>query len=154
MDHNEIKDDETSHHDKDKLIEGLYTQDEAARLIEINQLRGKLLNLLTQSETGSLVIPEKAPDKMLMMALIDGSEKQVITKVKLRAAKKAMDKESESADLVAKALMAFRPSPVVPAAAIERELPKDFDYDSPDIPGQTDIGNIQISPELFKVRTT
>jgi len=121
----------------------LFDDDDADELQRIQNLRVQLSKKLTMDEVGGLKIPEKTADKVLLAQLLDGSERLIMTKARLKVASKTTDELGNLADAVAKALKGFKPSTHT-ALPMEREIPGEF-LRIDTVPGEMDIGNIPMT---------
>lgn len=126
----------------------LFDDDDTIELQRIQQLRIDLTKKMTMDETGALKLPEKSADKVLLAQLLDGSERLIMTKARLKVASKTTDELGNLADAVAKALKGFKPSSHV-ALPMEREIPATY-LQVDTVPGEMDIGNIPMTVDQLQ----
>lgn len=123
----------------------LFDEKDADALEEIQDIRAGLTNLLTRDEEGKLRVPDKTSDKVLLAQLLDGRERLIMTKTRLKSIEKEAESAGNLADVVAKALHSFK-AVSKPATASEREIPAEY-LAIQDVPGEMEIGNLPLSIE-------
>lgn len=128
-----------------KARSALFDEPDENELDEITQIRKDLTNALIRDENGKLVIPDKTSDKVLLAQLLDGRERQVMTKARLKISSNTNDELGSLADIVAQSLRKFRPAKER-ASADDRVIPDEM-LNITLVPGETDIGNIGLTKE-------
>ena len=121
----------------------LFDEHEESELQDIQNIRKNLTSLLITGEDGKMKIPGSTSDKVLLAQLLDGRERQVLTKARLKIASKAEENTGNLADVVAKALRGFK---TVARAALpsEREIPGEL-LQIDVVPGEMEIGNLPMT---------
>lgn len=127
-----------------KARDALFDDEDAASLREIQDLRKQLTNKLTRTEDGKLFVPDKTSDKVLLAQLIDGTERLIMTKARLKISSKTEEALGDLNDVVCQALKGFHARARIPATAEERTIPADY-LKIDDVPGEMDIGNIPMT---------
>ncbi len=122
----------------------LFDEAEETELSDIQAIRKDLTNLLVRDETGKLKVPEKTADKVLLAQLLDGRERQVLTKARLKIASKTEENAQDLRASVAEALRTFRTS-AKPATPNDRIIPEEILNSITPVPGEMSIGNIPMS---------
>lgn len=121
----------------------IFDEKDTVELDDIQKLRKDLTKILTTNEEGKLKIPEKSADKVLLAQLLDGSERLIMTKARLKVASKTTDELGNLADAVAKTLRGFKPSTIA-ALPTDRDIPAEY-LRIDVVPGEMDIGNLPMS---------
>lgn len=122
----------------------LFDAEEETELSDIQAIRKDLTNLLIKDETGKLKVPEKTADKVLLAQLLDGRERQVLTKARLKIASKSEENAQDLRANVAEVLRAFKSS-AKPATPGDRNIPEEILKAVTPVPGEMSIGNIPMS---------
>ena len=126
--------------------DSIYEASEDAILIENRTLRQQLIKLLVINEAGQVQVPKSTSEKLLLDRLLNGVDKEVTTRAKLRIASKSSDELGNLAGAVAKALRSHNVNKSRVAHPSERVLPADIKVYDP-IPGEMDIGTKTFSVE-------
>lgn len=114
--------------------------EEDKTLKEIREIRMGLTKLLTRDDEGNLVIPKSTSEKVLLTGLLDGIEREVLTRARLKV---SSDEAAATTDLkgaMVEMLKAHAARRARPAAAEERVLPEIVRPENV-VPGEMDIGN-------------
>lgn len=119
--------------------DSIYEASEDAILIENRLLRQQLIKLLVTNESGQVQVPKSTSEKLLLDQLLNGVDKEVTTRAKLRIASKTSDELGNLAGAVAKALRSHNVSRSRQASPEDRVLPDSIKVYDP-IPGEMDIG--------------
>lgn len=127
-----------------KARDALFDDEDADSLREIQNLRKQLTDKLTKTEDGRLFVPDKTSDKILLAQLIDGRERLIMTKARLKISSKTEETLGDLNDIVCQALKGFHARARVPATAEERSIPAEY-LKIEDVPGEMDIGNIPMT---------
>lgn len=85
----------------DKTNEDLFPLIDARRLEYVNHVRESLVKEIV---TDKIKIPEERGNKELLVSLLDGMERTVFNKAKIKTDKKAADNASEASALIANVL--------------------------------------------------
>ena len=126
----------------------LFDEDDEQELKEITRIRKDLTKLLTTDENGKTRVPGSTSDKVLLAQLLDGRERQVMTKGRLAIAAKTEQNVGNLADVVAQALRGFKTGNA-PARPVEREIPAEY-LQIEAVPGEMDIGNLPMTIDDLK----
>lgn len=124
----------------------LFDEEDIAVLNEIKAKRKELLNEL--SKPGKL-IPESTGEKIMLMQLIDGMEKQVFTKTRLKISSKIEEKSNNLAAMVASVLLQTKIERPEVGRPRDLKLDADLKHSNP-VPGMGDIGVIPVRYEDVK----
>ncbi len=119
--------------------DSIYEASEDSILVENRILRQQLIKLLVTGESGQLQVPKSTSEKVLLDQLLNGVDKEVTTRAKLRIASKTSDELGNLAGAVAKALRSHNVTKSCHAAAENRVLPANIKVYDP-VPGEMDIG--------------
>lgn len=122
-----------------KTKDEVFDEVDKARIDKVQNLREELIGLLTKDESGKTRIPGSTSDKVLLAALLDGTDRVVLTKARLKAASKENESLGNLAGAVAQALKSFNVSKARTSSLESRDLPGDFKLIDP-VPGEMDIG--------------
>lgn len=125
-----------------------YTPEEDDILTQNRVLRQQLVNLLVKDEGGKLVIPGKSADKILLDQLLNGVDKDVHMRAKLRIATKANDNLSDMRAMTAKLLLSHRNQARDTAPESARVLDDSF-IPTDVVPGETSQGVETFSIDEF-----
>lgn len=123
--------------------DGVFSKADREELEELRLLRKDLVRMMTRDESGNLTLPDKTSDKVLLAQLLDGSERMIMTKARLKVASKTSDGLGNLADAVAKALKGFKPAASI-ASPSDRVIPGEYLHVET-VPGEMDIGNLPMT---------
>ena len=123
----------------------IFTPDEGAELVNTQDVRKRLIKNLAAEDVN--VMSLSGPDKILLLGLLDGSDRSTFTRAKLRNDKQRDENNADVVKLVAETLKSINTKTYrAPASSAEREIPSSIP--KPDFkPGETDIGNTPLTPE-------
>lgn len=111
--------------------------DEDLMILETTRrVRTKLIDKLTN---GGEKLPDDKSDKALLVALMDGADKQVFTKAKIKAAEGANEALGSLTELATKVLLSRKHKVRAPRPYNELTEPEGVSF-RPPAPGETDIG--------------
>lgn len=119
--------------------DGIFTSEENEILTENRRLRQMLIGILTKDETGKTRVPGSTSDKVLLDSLLNGVDKEITTRAKLRVATKANDTTANLLALATSALTSHKVPARRHATPEERTMPDNIVVDNP-IAGETTIG--------------
>lgn len=118
----------------------LFDEADQAELDDIRSVRMRLMSTLSTAEKP---IPESSAEKIMLMQLIDGREKAVMTKKRLRIASKMENSASNLAALVAATLLDTK----IERPPIQRpsnlSLDSNLKHSKP-VPGMMDVGTVPV----------
>jgi len=120
----------------------IFTEEEMTDLAETQRVRKTLIQILTMNG-----VPESGTKQVLLLGLLDGSDRSSFSKAKLRTDKSRDDHDRDTVKLVRETLRSinirtYRP----PANDKEREIPKELEHRT-FVPGELEIGIEPIPPE-------
>lgn len=121
----------------------LFDEGDEQELNDVQRIRKELTTLLITDESGKMKVPGSTSDKVLLAQLLDGRERQVMTKSRLKIAAKTEENNGNLADAIAKTLRGFKSAPKL-ALPIDREIPAEL-LQIDVVPGEMDIGNLPMS---------
>jgi hypothetical protein len=112
----------------------VFTAEEVAELAVVQRIRGNLLKQLTVDGT---VVPPNTADKVLLATLLDGSDRQILTRVKMRHDKKANEGNAAATAMVAQLLRSLNSRTYEPASPEDRVVPESL-QERTFVPGELD----------------
>lgn len=124
----------------------LFSEQDTLDINYTNQVRKDLVKKLVKE---AIVVPEDKSDKIMLLGLLDGIDRNILSRAKIKVDKKSADNSSAVADMVSQALG------LIPT----QQLSKNPDIQSPTLPddiplpalveGETTIGNYPIEIDAF-----
>lgn len=123
-----------------QLDEELFSKEDQEILQKTRTLRQTLLKSLVPSDK----LPENNTEKVIVIQLLDGLDKQVMNRAKLRATDKQTNAIQNSAQAVAETLRNYTARTSTPAPAEMRKLPDAVKVTDP-VPGEMEIGTITVN---------
>lgn len=124
--------------------EGFFTPDEEARLLSNRNIRAKLVTALV-GEGDDVKLPGEKEDKSLLIQLLDGMDREIMTRGRMKAASKEASQFANAAAMVANSLLKHKVGPPANRAV---ELPSSIP-EVEAVPGEKDDGMILLRKEDF-----
>ncbi len=113
---------------------------------ELLSLTTSVRKQIVQKLTTGGSLPEDSGSRIFLMQALDGIDKQVMQKAKIKNEEAAIKNQEATSNMVAAILLkTTRTTNMVPNSA-PRELPPNIGS-APTVPGQTEIGVINIDPK-------
>ncbi len=120
----------------------VFTDEETNELSLTQKVRKSLINTLTQD---GLSVPDTGPKQVLLLGLLDGSDRSTLSRAKMRADKKRDETMQSAVKVVGEVLKSVNARTYRPAAATsDRILPSGSDLRE-FVPGEMDINPEQIT---------
>ena len=112
--------------------------DEDQLILDQNiQLRQTLISKLTKGGD----IPGQSGDKILLLGLLDGTDRAILSRAKIKAEEKSTESMAQTRAMVANLLLDIRPNTVPEGFRRIDALPSDIRRDN-DVVGNMDMGTI------------
>lgn len=113
----------------------VFTSEEIIELADVQRIRKSLIEKLTEEG-----VPDKGSKQVLLLGLLDGSDRSALSRAKLRVDKKRDDNMQNTVRVVGDVLKTinartYRP----PAAPEDRTIPPELEHRT-FVPGELDIG--------------
>ena len=116
----------------------VFTAEEVAELTSVQRVRLQLINKLTNNGTE---VPAGSADKVLLGNILDGVDRQALTRAKLRSDKEDAKNNQNDLRVLAEALKTMDTRNYRPVATTEqRTMPLTLEH-RPFVPGEMDITN-------------
>lgn len=127
----------------------LFSAEDNRVLSQNRALRRRLIGLLTETSSGSVVIPEDKADKALLVNLLNATDSEIMGRARLKVAAKTEEAMTNMTGVVAEALRQCKIER--PVATGERliSLPRHITIDDI-VPGEMEIGVINVTLEELR----
>lgn len=128
-------------------IESIFDQIDEERLEKAQVIRQKIIDAMTND---GQEVPESQNDRLFLLQALDGSDKSVFAKSKIRVESRAADNQKQQAAFIGELLLRHR----VVDSSLRSEiplLPDDIVVDEM-VEGETDIGISNLNYESFMNR--
>ena len=123
-----------------------------SEILELEEQRLLNLTLTTREKVinhlMSQGVPTKTSDQIFLVSILDGLDRTVLTKAKIKADKDDNEEKSRIQDMVANVLLHSNDLRVIDNINTPKELSKEYEVIDL-VPGETDIGQQDLSYEKF-----